>query len=189
MSDGECLAHKFEALAHVLDERTRHLVAAAEADPKREEAHEQGVALWVPLKPARNPQKWGRELEPRPRDSEAVRAWEQRTRSAEGNRSINKGRRRVEPSTPSCGPSKAEIHHGARVGQGPMRRALVCPGLQHRALRHGVAGVANPGSTPLTAQRSTVAKTGLPSAVPLREPEKEELVTATQPKSEKSHTL
>ena len=49
-----------------------------------EEAHEQGVALLVPPKPARNPEKRGRELEPKPGDSEAVRAWKQRMKSAEG---------------------------------------------------------------------------------------------------------
>jgi transposase len=49
-----------------------------------EEAHEQGVALYVPPKPARNPQKRGQELEPKPGDSEAVQAWKQRMRSAEG---------------------------------------------------------------------------------------------------------
>jgi len=51
-----------------------------------EQAHDQGVALYVPPKPARNPQKRGRELEPQPRDSEAVRAWKQRMSSAEGKR-------------------------------------------------------------------------------------------------------
>jgi len=49
-----------------------------------EQAHQQGVAVYVPPKPARDPQKRGRELEPKPRDSEAVRAWKQRMRSAEG---------------------------------------------------------------------------------------------------------
>src|SRR5208283_4156067 len=49
-----------------------------------EEAHEQGVALYVPPKPARNPQRRGQELEPKPGDSEAVQAWKQRMRSAEG---------------------------------------------------------------------------------------------------------
>ena len=49
-----------------------------------EEGHEQGVALFVPPKPARNPQKRGHELEPKPGDSEAVRAWKQRMSSAEG---------------------------------------------------------------------------------------------------------
>jgi hypothetical protein len=51
-----------------------------------EEAHAQGVALYVPPKPARNPQKRGRELEPKPGDSEAVRAWKQRMNSAEGKK-------------------------------------------------------------------------------------------------------
>jgi len=49
-----------------------------------EEAHGQGVALYVPPKPARHPQKRGRELEPKPQDSAAVRAWKQRLRSPEG---------------------------------------------------------------------------------------------------------
>jgi transposase len=49
-----------------------------------EEAHNQGVAAYVPPKPARNPQKRGQELEPKPGDSEAVRAWKQRMSSAEG---------------------------------------------------------------------------------------------------------
>jgi transposase len=51
-----------------------------------EEAHDQGVALYVPPKPARNPQKRGHELDPKPGDREAVRAWKQRMRSAEGKR-------------------------------------------------------------------------------------------------------
>lgn len=49
-----------------------------------EEAHEQGVALYVPCKPARNPVKRGRELEPKPGDSEAVQAWKRRMQSEEG---------------------------------------------------------------------------------------------------------
>ena len=49
-----------------------------------EQAHEQGVALFIPSKPARNPGRRGRELEPRPGDSEAVRAWKERMSSAEG---------------------------------------------------------------------------------------------------------
>ena len=49
-----------------------------------EEAHDQGVAVYVPPKPARNPEKRGRELEPKPGDSEAVRDWKQRMSSAEG---------------------------------------------------------------------------------------------------------
>jgi len=49
-----------------------------------EEAYDQGVALYVPPKPARNPEKRGQELEPKAGDSEAVRAWKQRMSSAEG---------------------------------------------------------------------------------------------------------
>jgi transposase len=49
-----------------------------------EQAHDQGVALYVPPKPARNPQKRGHELEPKAGDSAAVRAWKQRMSSAQG---------------------------------------------------------------------------------------------------------
>jgi len=49
-----------------------------------EQAHEQGVELFVPPKPARDAQRRGRELEPKPGDSAAVRAWKRRMASAEG---------------------------------------------------------------------------------------------------------
>jgi transposase len=49
-----------------------------------EEAQAQGVAVYVPPKPARHPQRRGQELQPKPGDSEAVRAWKQRMSSAEG---------------------------------------------------------------------------------------------------------
>jgi flagellar biosynthesis GTPase FlhF len=47
-------------------------------------AQEQGVELFVPPKPARQACRRGRELEPKPGDSEAVRAWKRRMASAEG---------------------------------------------------------------------------------------------------------
>ena len=49
-----------------------------------EQAHEQGVELFVPPKPARHRHRRGRELEPKPGDREAVLAWKQRMASAEG---------------------------------------------------------------------------------------------------------
>ncbi len=49
-----------------------------------EQAHEQGVELFVPPKPARNLHRRGRELEPKPGDGEAVLAWKRRMASAEG---------------------------------------------------------------------------------------------------------
>jgi hypothetical protein len=48
------------------------------------EAHQQGVELFVPSKPARNPQNQGRELEPKPSDPEAIQAWKRRMASKEG---------------------------------------------------------------------------------------------------------
>jgi len=49
-----------------------------------ERAHEQGVALYVPPKPAKNPNNRGRELEPKRGDTEAVRAWKRRMASEVG---------------------------------------------------------------------------------------------------------
>jgi len=49
-----------------------------------EHAHQQGVELFVPPKPARNLRRQGRELEPKPGDSAAVLAWKRRMASAEG---------------------------------------------------------------------------------------------------------
>jgi transposase len=48
------------------------------------EAHQQEVELFVPPKPARKPENRGYELEPKPSDSEAIRAWKQRMASQEG---------------------------------------------------------------------------------------------------------
>jgi transposase len=50
------------------------------------DAHQQGVELFVPPKPARNPQNRGHELEPKPSDSEAIGAWKQRMGSEEGKK-------------------------------------------------------------------------------------------------------
>lgn len=49
-----------------------------------EGAHQQGVELFLPPKPARNPERRGRELEPKPGDSKAVLAWKRRMASPEG---------------------------------------------------------------------------------------------------------
>lgn len=49
-----------------------------------EQAHQQGVEVFVPPKTARNQKNRGRELEPKPGDSAAILAWKQRMRSDEG---------------------------------------------------------------------------------------------------------
>jgi transposase len=49
-----------------------------------EHAHEQGVELFVPPKPARDLRRRGCELEPKPGDREAVLAWKRRMASTEG---------------------------------------------------------------------------------------------------------
>jgi transposase len=77
-------------LRQQVEERTRgkvkeHLLDGGYLKTKDiEEAHDQGVALYVPPKPARHPQKLGHELEPKAGDSEAVRDWKQRMSSREG---------------------------------------------------------------------------------------------------------
>jgi len=49
-----------------------------------EAAHAEGVELFVPPKPARNPSNRSRELEPKHGDSEAVQAWKRRMATEEG---------------------------------------------------------------------------------------------------------
>lgn len=53
------------------------------------EAHEHGVELFVPPKPARNPENRGDELKPKPGDSEAIRAWKQRMDSEQGKKTYH----------------------------------------------------------------------------------------------------
>jgi transposase len=48
------------------------------------EAHQQGVELFVPPKPARNPNNRRQELKPKPGDSDAILAWKQRMDSEAG---------------------------------------------------------------------------------------------------------
>lgn len=49
-----------------------------------EQAADQGVAIYMPPKGATNPERRGQELDPKPGDSEAVKAWKQRMASPEG---------------------------------------------------------------------------------------------------------
>ena len=49
-----------------------------------EQAAAQGVAIYMPPKGATNPERRGQELEPKPGDSAAVKAWKQRMASEEG---------------------------------------------------------------------------------------------------------
>jgi transposase len=49
-----------------------------------EQAADQGVALYMPPKGATNPARRGQELDAKPGDREAVKAWKQRMRSEEG---------------------------------------------------------------------------------------------------------
>jgi len=51
-----------------------------------EEAHAQGVALFIPPHPAKSPQKRGQELEPQKGDSAAIREWKQRMKGEEGKK-------------------------------------------------------------------------------------------------------
>jgi transposase len=51
-----------------------------------EQAHQQGVELFVPAKPARNPNNRGKELQAKPGDSESILAWKQRMEGEEGKK-------------------------------------------------------------------------------------------------------
>jgi transposase len=107
-----------------------------------EQAQEQGVELFVPPKPARQRCRRGRELEPKAGDSAAVLAWKrrmgerrrQRNLPAAGGDQRNRQRRPAQLS-------RAHPVHGTRAGQGKMRGAVVCTGLQRDALWRGAVAV------------------------------------------------
>ena len=89
-NEGSDAAGLSEPMRDQVEERTGRKVQAHLLDggylrtEDVEQAHAEDVALFVPPKPARKPERRGRELEPRPGDSEAVRAWKERMRSEEG---------------------------------------------------------------------------------------------------------
>jgi len=81
-----------------------------------EQAHEQGVELFVPPKPARHRHRRGRELEPKPGDREAVLAWKQRNGERGRQRNLpakgcNQRNRQRRPAQLS----RVDATHGARV--------------------------------------------------------------------------
>jgi len=79
-----------EPMREQVEERTQRPVAQHLLDggylrnEDIEQAYGEGVELFVPAKPAKNPQNRGRELEAKRGDSDAVRAWKQRMASAAG---------------------------------------------------------------------------------------------------------
>jgi hypothetical protein len=125
-----------------------------------ERGQAQGVELFLPPKPARNPGNRGRELEAKPGDSKAVRAWKQRMASAEGqeiyrqraatSETVNADLRSYRGLTPITvrGLSKAKCV-----------ALMVRAGLQRDALRRRIAELGGPGKA-RTAQRTTDRPTG-----------------------------
>ena len=89
-SEGSDSAGLSEAMRQQVEQRTGRAVEQHLLDggylriADIEQAHAQGVELFVPPKPARQPHRRGHELEPKPGDSEAVLAWKRRMASAEG---------------------------------------------------------------------------------------------------------
>ena len=89
-NEGSDAAGLSEPMRDQVEERTGRKVQAHLLDggylrtEDVEQAHAEDVALFVPPKPARKSERRGHELEPRPGDSEAVRAWKERMRSEEG---------------------------------------------------------------------------------------------------------
>lgn len=89
-NEGSDSAGLSEPLRQQVEQRTGQQVAQHLIDggylrnDDIEQTHAQGVELFVPPKPAKNLNQRGRELEPKPGDSEAVRSWKQRMASAEG---------------------------------------------------------------------------------------------------------
>ncbi len=89
-NEGSDSAGLAEPMRQQVEERTGQKVDAHTLDggyltnDDIERAFEQGVALHVPAKPARNAANRGKELEPKPKDSPAIADWKQRMSSPEG---------------------------------------------------------------------------------------------------------
>jgi hypothetical protein len=89
-NEGTDTANLLEPMRQQVEARTGQKVKEHGADggyltnQDIEKAHAQGVRLFVPSKPARNPDNRGKELEPKPTDSPAIQEWKKRMASAEG---------------------------------------------------------------------------------------------------------
>jgi transposase len=89
-SEGSDSANLSEPMRQQVEERTGRKVEEHLLDggymktDDIERAHEQGVALFMPSKPARSAGNRGKELEPKAGDSEAVLAWKARMSGEEG---------------------------------------------------------------------------------------------------------
>lgn len=88
--EGSDSAHLSEPMRKQVEQRTGSKVQQHLLDggylrtDDLERAHRQEVELFIPPKPAKNPDNRGHELESKRGDSAAVRAWKQRMASAEG---------------------------------------------------------------------------------------------------------
>jgi transposase len=89
-NEGSDSAHLSEPMREQVEQRTKGKIQQHLLDggylrmEDLERAHQQDVELFVPPKPARTQQNRGQELEPKAKDSEAVKAWKDRMRSEEG---------------------------------------------------------------------------------------------------------
>jgi transposase len=89
-SEGSDSANLSEPMRKQVEERTglkvqQHLLDGGYLKlDDIEQAHAQGVELFMPPKPARTPGTRGKELEPKPGDSAAIAAWKKRMSSEEG---------------------------------------------------------------------------------------------------------
>jgi transposase len=89
-NEGTDSAHLSEPMRQQVEQRTKgkvkqHLVDGGYLRIEDiEQAHGQGVEMFVPPKPARVPKNRGHELEPKPGDKEAVLAWKARMASEAG---------------------------------------------------------------------------------------------------------
>ena len=103
------------------------------------QAHQQGVESFVPSKPARNPLNRGRELEPKPSDSEAVQAWKRRMASKEGQEIYKQRAATSETVNADLRTYRGLAPFTAQPEQNQMRDAVVRLGLQPDALQQSVA--------------------------------------------------
>ena len=121
------------------------------------QAHEQEVELFVPPKPARNPQNRGHEFDPNPNDSEAIRAWKQRMESDEGKKIYRQRAATSETVILNYEPIAGYAVDRTGPQQNQMRGAVVRLGLQPNPLQQGPSQL-----KPRSAAKQQRSNTGQP---------------------------
>ena len=123
-----------------------------------ERAHQQKVELFLPPKPARHPCRRNRELELKPGDSEAVRAWKRRMASEAGKETYKQRAATSETVNADLRSYRGLTQITVRgLNKARCVALVVRAGLQRDALRRGAAEVSEPNDR-MHAERPSDAK-------------------------------